>query len=83
MIINRTITVSVVIDDLPRVIREAREQLGLTIAAASRKAGLDQSHWRHIENGRYKSIPERTLDKILKALGLDIKLNWPSHCSCG
>lgn len=62
-----------------RVIREARENLGLTKRAAARAAGISESRWRQIEsgvqkkNGREQSAvtkPE-TLLAIAKAVGIE------------
>lgn len=59
------------------VIRQHRQELGLTQAGLAAKAGIPQSHLSRLETGEYSGT-HKTLSKIAAALGIDVSKLDPS-----
>lgn len=65
------------IEGLGERIREARKSTGRTIESLAGEAGISRVHWYDIERERVRdSLPEDTLRKIERALGVDLKVSF-------
>ena len=53
-------------------IRQLRETKGLTQEAFAEKAGLTYKYYQHVEAGRRRDIRLSTLEKLAKALNLEL-----------
>ena len=53
-------------------IRQLRETKGLTQEAFAEKAGLTYKYYQHVEAGRRRDIRLSTLEKLAKALNLQL-----------
>jgi transcriptional regulator with XRE-family HTH domain len=57
-----------------KMLKERRQELGLTMEQAAQKAGLSsKGHWSDIESGRKSAITVGTLVSIAKALDVDVQ----------
>jgi transcriptional regulator with XRE-family HTH domain len=67
-------------------IRDRREQLGLTQAAAAARASMGQPDWSRLEAGRRADLPLSTLRRLAAALecsvGELVDGTAPRSCGC-
>jgi DNA-binding XRE family transcriptional regulator len=55
-------------------IKQLRERLGMSVAEATRRAGLrSRQHWHNIESGRNQNPTLQTLESVAAALGVKAK----------
>ncbi|NEO87858.1 MAG: helix-turn-helix transcriptional regulator [Spirulina sp. SIO3F2] len=76
MEIQRTIEVTV--EGLGDRIREFRKKDPRSVEEIAKQADMTRSHWYDIENEALRLLPEKTLRKIEKALGVDFGVSFDS-----
>lgn len=70
-------TVDKEVPELGKRIREAREADGRSLEAICAEVGISRVYWYDIEAERVRAaLPEETLRKIEKVLGIDLRVNF-------
>lgn len=68
------IIVEVEVEGLGKALKQAREAVSLSVAAAGERASMSGANFNRIENEETKGVPLETLARAARAVGLDLSI---------